>query len=76
MKYNRVVLQSTDEIISLPIRDKGDWASLPTEQRAERERNMQHMMLLARFHNMLGGHTIKTLIRLTREVKHTLIERE
>lgn len=61
-------------------RDKGDWASLPTEQRAERERNMQHMMLLARFHNMLGGHTIKTLIRLTREIPQmfthsTLVDR-
>lgn len=63
-------------MITLPIRDKGDWASLPTEQRAERERNMQHMMLLARFHNMLGGHTIKTLIRLTREVKYISVEEE
>lgn len=61
-------------------RDSGEWLNLPTTQRAERESSFQHMSLLARFHNMLGAHTIQTLIRLTKEIPQmfthaTLVDR-
>ncbi|KAK8736683.1 hypothetical protein OTU49_004593 [Cherax quadricarinatus] len=60
--------------------DSGEWLNLPTTQRAERESSFQHMSLLARFHNMLGAHTIQTLIRLTKEIPQmfthaTLVDR-
>lgn len=61
-------------------RDSGDWLNLPSAQRAEREGNFQHMSLFARFNNMLGAHTIHTLIRLTKEIPqmfthNTLVDR-
>lgn len=53
-------------------RDGGEWDSLTPSQRESRERSFQNMMLLARFHNNLGSHTIQILIRLTKEVGCTL----
>lgn len=38
-------------------------------ERNERERNHQSMTVLARYHNLLGSHTMKTLIKLTQEVR-------
>lgn len=61
-------------------RDEGEWDSLPASQREARERSFQNMMLLARFHNNLGSHTIQILIRLTKEIPQmfthsTLVDR-
>uniref|UniRef100_A0A0P4VWG4 Ubiquitin conjugation factor E4 A n=1 Tax=Scylla olivacea TaxID=85551 RepID=A0A0P4VWG4_SCYOL len=61
-------------------RDGGEWDSLTPAQRESRERSFQNMMLLARFHNNLGSHTIQILIRLTKEIPQmfthsTLVDR-
>ncbi|XP_068207310.1 ubiquitin conjugation factor E4 A [Palaemon carinicauda] len=61
-------------------RDNGTWASLPAQQRAEREQNFQQTSSLARFHNMLGSSTIQTLCMLTKEISQffthgTLVDR-
>ncbi|XP_042225392.1 ubiquitin conjugation factor E4 A-like isoform X2 [Homarus americanus] len=61
-------------------RNSAEWLSLPASQREESGRNFTHMSLLARFHNMLGAHTIKTLLLLTKEIPHmfthsTLVDR-
>lgn len=61
-------------------RDGGEWDSLTPSQRESRERSYQNMMLLARFHNTLGSHTIQILIRLTKEIPQmfthsTLVDR-
>lgn len=49
-------------------RESGEWNNLPQIERSERERNHQSMTVLARYHNLLGSHTMKTLIKLTKEV--------
>ena len=53
-------------------RDEGEWDNLTPAQRESRERSFQNMMLLARFHNTLGSHTIQILIFLTKEVSWVL----
>lgn len=50
-------------------RESGEWNNLPQMERNERERNHQSMTVLARYHNLLGSHTMKTLIKLTKEVR-------
>lgn len=50
-------------------RESGEWSSLPQMEHMERERNHQSMTVLARYHNLLGSHTMKTLIKLTEEVR-------
>ncbi|XP_071536976.1 ubiquitin conjugation factor E4 A [Panulirus ornatus] len=61
-------------------RESGEWTSLPAAQREERERSFHLTTVLARYHNMLGAHTIQILILLTREmpqmfIHNTLVDR-
>ncbi|CAL4064415.1 unnamed protein product [Meganyctiphanes norvegica] len=61
-------------------RDDGEWDTLTPEQKREKESSVHHTTLLARFHNMMGTSTIRTLIRLTKEMPQmfthpTLVDR-
>ena len=56
----------------IKIRDKGEWDSLPQDQRTDREQNLQQLSGLAQFHNMLGTSTIEILIRISKEVRQLI----
>ncbi|KAK3863322.1 hypothetical protein Pcinc_030892 [Petrolisthes cinctipes] len=49
-------------------RESSEWTNLTPLERSERERNHQSMTSLARYHNLLGSHTMQTLIKLTKEI--------
>ncbi|CAH0585693.1 unnamed protein product [Chrysodeixis includens] len=56
------------------------WASLPSQERAQNLANLSHIGMLARFDNILGRDTIRTLVRLTAHAPYvfchpTLVER-
>lgn len=51
-------------------RSGGAWPEVPAgRQRQEREAQYQHITMLARFHNMMGRETIRTLSMMTSEIK-------
>uniref|UniRef100_A0A1Y1K3I1 Ubiquitin conjugation factor E4 A n=1 Tax=Photinus pyralis TaxID=7054 RepID=A0A1Y1K3I1_PHOPY len=50
-------------------RDAGEWGNLPPQERAQNMGNLQHTGMLARFDNILGKDTIRTLEYLTSEIK-------
>lgn len=61
-------------------KDDGEWNNLTSEQKQEKENSVHHLTLMARFHNMMGTSTIRTLIRLTKEIPEmfthpTLVDR-
>ncbi|ELU16797.1 hypothetical protein CAPTEDRAFT_225184 [Capitella teleta] len=49
-------------------RDAGSLQGLNPQQRQEAEANFQHLSMLARFHNMMGQDTIRTLVFITRHI--------
>ncbi|CAH0691866.1 unnamed protein product [Spodoptera exigua] len=58
----------------------GAWANLPSQERAQNLSNLSHIGMLARFDNILGRDTIRTLVRLTAHAPYvfchpTLVER-
>lgn len=61
-------------------RESGAWASLPTQEREQNLGNLSHIGMLARFDNILGRDTIRTLVRLTAHAPYvfchpTLVDR-
>lgn len=60
--------------------ESGAWANLPSQERAQNLSNLSHIGMLARFDNILGRDTIRTLVRLTAHAPYvfchpTLVER-
>nr|XP_021189831.2 ubiquitin conjugation factor E4 A [Helicoverpa armigera] len=60
--------------------ESGSWANLPSQERAQNLSNLSHIGMLARFDNILGRDTIRTLVRLTAHAPYvfchpTLVER-
>ncbi|CAK1551101.1 unnamed protein product [Leptosia nina] len=45
--------------------ESGAWANLPAQEREQNISNLSHIGMLARFDNILGRDTIRTLVRLT-----------
>ncbi|XP_045518341.1 ubiquitin conjugation factor E4 A [Pieris brassicae] len=61
-------------------RESGAWASLPIHEREQNRANLTHIGMLARFDNILGKDTVRTLARLTAHAPHvfchpTLVDR-
>ena len=50
-------------------KDRGEWEELETEQRQEQEGMYRQLSMLARFHNIMGNDTIRSLEIITREIK-------
>ncbi|KAL3875775.1 hypothetical protein ACJMK2_033692 [Sinanodonta woodiana] len=50
-------------------KDRGEWNQLTPAQRAEAENGLRHMGMVARYHNIMGNHTIHALELITREIK-------
>lgn len=50
-------------------RDRREWLTLTPQARHQNEANFQHMGLLARFHNVMGNETIRTLRWITSRIK-------
>ncbi|KAJ8722101.1 hypothetical protein PYW08_004503 [Mythimna loreyi] len=60
--------------------ESGTWARLPTAERTQNLSNLSHVGMLARFDNILGRDTVRTLVRLTAHAPYvfchpTLVER-
>ncbi|XP_075977885.1 ubiquitination factor E4A [Anticarsia gemmatalis] len=60
--------------------ESGAWANLSAQERAQNMSNLSHIGMLARFDNILGRDTIRTLVRLTAHAPYvfchpTLVER-
>ncbi|XP_072949270.1 ubiquitin conjugation factor E4 A [Epargyreus clarus] len=60
--------------------ESGQWASLPAQERDQNMANLSHIGMLARFDNILGRDTIRTLVKLTAHAPYvfchpTLVER-
>ncbi|CAG4971899.1 unnamed protein product [Colias eurytheme] len=60
--------------------ESGAWTNLPAQEREQNLANLSHTGMLARFDNILGRDTIRTLVRLTAHAPHlfchpTLVER-
>ncbi|KAG6443812.1 hypothetical protein O3G_MSEX002997 [Manduca sexta] len=60
--------------------ESGAWANLPPQEREQNHANLTHIGMLARFDNILGRDTIRTLVRLTAHAPYvfchpTLVER-
>lgn len=55
-----------NEIIN---RDSGEWDKLPQQEREQQTYYLEHIGMIARFHNILGRETITTLKNLTSEIK-------
>lgn len=60
--------------------ESGAWANLPSQERTQNLSNLSHIGMLARFDNILGRDTIRTLVRLTAHAPYvfchpTLVER-
>lgn len=49
--------------------DRGDWATLPENERRQNVENLQQLSMLAKFDNILGRDTIKIIKLLTSETK-------
>ncbi|KAJ0176606.1 hypothetical protein K1T71_007785 [Dendrolimus kikuchii] len=61
-------------------RESGAWANIPQQERDQNHSNLSHIGMLARFDNILGKDTIRTLVRLTAHAPYvfchpTLVER-
>lgn len=50
------------------IRENGEWDALSSQERSQNQGYMSHIGLMARFDNILGRDTIKTLVRLTSKI--------
>ncbi|GBP06467.1 Ubiquitin conjugation factor E4 A [Eumeta japonica] len=62
------------------VRESGTWANLPAREREQNITNLSHIGMLARFDNILGRDTIRTLVRLSAHASYvfchpTLVER-
>ncbi|XP_052753244.1 ubiquitin conjugation factor E4 A [Galleria mellonella] len=60
--------------------ESGAWTNLPAQEREQNLGNLSHIGMLARFDNILGRDTIRTLVRLTAHAPYvfchpTLVER-
>ncbi|CAH2210968.1 jg2356, partial [Pararge aegeria aegeria] len=60
--------------------ESGAWANLPAQEREQNLANLSHIGMLARFDNILGRDTIRTLVRLTAHAPYvfchpTLVDR-
>ncbi|XP_060803282.1 ubiquitin conjugation factor E4 A isoform X1 [Amyelois transitella] len=60
--------------------ESGAWSNLPPHEREQQLSNLSHIGMLARFDNILGRDTIRTLVRLTAHAPYvfchpTLVER-
>ncbi|XP_059052827.1 ubiquitin conjugation factor E4 A [Achroia grisella] len=60
--------------------ETGAWANLPMQEREQNLSNLSHIGMLARFDNILGRDTIRTLVRLSAHAPYvfchpTLVER-
>ncbi|XP_045772732.1 ubiquitin conjugation factor E4 A [Maniola jurtina] len=60
--------------------ESGAWANLPAHEREQNLANLSHIGMLARFDNILGRDTIRTLVRLTAHAPYvfchpTLVDR-
>lgn len=52
----------------------GSWPEVqPASQRAQREASYQHTVMLARFHNMMGRETIRTLEMITAGIRAVFV---
>lgn len=54
--------------------DKGEWNSLPTSERNQNLRNLEHLGMMAKFDNILGKDTINILKLLTSEINGTFCD--
>lgn len=50
-------------------KDSGAWDQLTQQQRQEEESNLRQVSMLARYHNVMGNHTIHCLEMFTNEIK-------
>lgn len=51
------------------IRESGEWNTLPPNEREQQIGYLNHIGMIARFDNILGRKTIKTIRMLTTEIK-------
>lgn len=66
--------------LPFPRRESGAWSNLPQPEREQSIANLSHVGMLARFDNILGRHTSRTLVRLAAHAPYvfchaTLVER-
>lgn len=61
--------------VSQNARDNGEWDSLTPEERAQNERHLIQVGMIARFDNILGKETIHTLEYITTEIKSIFCDR-
>ncbi|KAJ6640137.1 Ubiquitin conjugation factor E4 A [Pseudolycoriella hygida] len=54
--------------------DKGEWDSLPANERSQNLRNLEHLGMMAKFDNILGKDTINILKLLTSEISGTFCD--
>lgn len=59
MKYLYILIVS---------RENGEWNNLPIMERSQNMGYLQHIGMIARFNNILGRDTIRTLVNLTSEI--------
>lgn len=50
-------------------KEQGEWTNMTPEQRQEAEMSLRQLSMIARYHNVMGNHTIHMLELLTREIK-------
>lgn len=50
-------------------KERGEWNSMTPDQRQEAEMGLRQLSMIARYHNVMGNHTIHMLELLTREIK-------
>lgn len=61
-------------------RDNGEWTNLSHQERTQNLSNLSHIGMMARFDNILGRDTVRTLVRLSAHAPYvfchpTIVER-
>lgn len=50
-------------------KERGEWNTMTPEQRQEADMGLRQLSNIARYHNVMGNHTIHMIELMTREIK-------
>jgi predicted Fe-S protein YdhL (DUF1289 family) len=50
-------------------KERGEWNAMTPEQRQEADMGLKQLSMIARYHNVMGNHTIHMIELMTREIK-------